>query len=65
MSDAKGMDTLGLVVTVLVHSVDIQDRAGARLVTEQLKCPLPHLRAVFADGGYAGQLVDWFWDSVR
>ncbi|QDU29275.1 Transposase DDE domain protein [Anatilimnocola aggregata] len=26
---------------------------------------LPRLRTVFADGGYAGQLVDWFWDSVR
>ena len=20
---------------------------------------------LFADGGYAGQLVDWFWESVR
>jgi putative transposase len=59
------VDTLGLVLTVLVHSADIQDRDGARLLTEQLNCPLPRLRTVFAAGGYAGQLVDWFWDSVR
>jgi len=59
------VDTLGLVLMVLVHPADIQDRDGARLLTEQLKCGLPRLRMLFADGGYAGQLVDWFWESVR
>ncbi|WP_202921170.1 IS5 family transposase [Anatilimnocola aggregata] len=59
------VDTQGLVLTALVHPADIQDRDGAKLLIEQMKCTLPRLRTVFADGGYAGQLVDWFWDSVR
>ena len=59
------VDTLGLVLMVLVHPANIQDRDGAQLLTEQLKCCLPRLRTLFADSGYAGQLVDWFWESVR
>lgn len=53
------VDTLGLVLTVFVHSAAIQDRDGARLLVEQLKCRQPRLRVVFADGGYAGQLIEW------
>jgi putative transposase len=59
------VDTLGLVLTVIVHAADIQDRDGARLMVERLKCFLPRLRLVFADGGYAGQLVDWLRETVR
>ncbi len=43
----------------MVHPADVQDRDGAR----QLLAPLAHgflsLRKLWADGGYAGQLVDW------
>ena len=31
-------------------------------MVEQLKCRQPRLRVVFADGGYAGQLIDWLAD---
>ena len=53
------MDTLGLILHVVVHPGDIQDRDGAKLV---LPIPLQRfgwLRCIFADGGYAGALVDW------
>jgi putative transposase len=58
------VDTLGLVLNVLVHPAHVQDRDGAVLLTEQRKCCLPRLRTLFADGGYAGQLVEWFQETV-
>ncbi len=44
---------------VVVHAGDIQDRDGARLVLERLGQRFGRLRLIWADGGYAGQLVDW------
>jgi putative transposase len=58
------VDTLGLLLTVLVHPADIQDRDGAQLLVEQIKCVLPRLKVVFADGGYAGQLIEWLSQTV-
>jgi len=49
---------------VLVHPADIQDRDGGKLLVEQIKCVLPRLKLVFADGGYAGQLIEWFRETV-
>jgi putative transposase len=53
------VDTLGLLLCVIVHAASIQDRDGARLVLEKLKGFFPALKVVFADGGYAGKLVQW------
>ena len=50
---------MGLVLMVIVHAADIQDRDGARLVLARVKEALPRLRLIWADGGYAGQLIDW------
>jgi putative transposase len=58
------VDTLGLLLTVLVHPADIQDRDGGQLLVEQLQGVLPRLKMVFADGGYAGQLSEWFSQTV-
>jgi len=58
------VDTMGLVLSVLVHRADIQDRDGAKLSVEQIKRHLRCLKVVFADGGYAGQLVNWFKETV-
>ena len=54
------VDTLGLVLAVVVHSAALQDRAGARLVFAALaRGGVARLRLIWADGGYAGKLVDW------
>jgi len=53
------VDTLGLILTVVVHSAAIQDRDGARLVLKQLDGRFTQLKVIWADGGYAGQLVGW------
>jgi len=43
----------------VVHEGSIQDRDGAKLVLWPLAKSLPGLLKIWADGGYAGQLVDW------
>ena len=53
------VDTLGLLLMVVVHTADIQDRDGAKLVLEKAKLLFPRLSLIWADGGYAGQLIDW------
>lgn len=64
------VDTLGLVLAVVVHAANIQDRDGAKLVLERLRHKFSRLRCIWADGGYAGQLVTWVrqlrvWRKLR
>ncbi len=59
------VDRLGLILAVVVHAASVQDRDGARLVLARLAGRFPRLRLLWADGGYAGQLVGWVkeqWD---
>jgi putative transposase len=53
------VDTLGLILVVVVHAASVQDRDGARLVLQQLAHQFTRLVLIWADGGYAGQLVNW------
>lgn len=48
------VDTLGLMVGLVIHAADIQDRDGAPAVLKSILRRWPWLRHVFADGGYAG-----------
>lgn len=48
-------DTLGLLVGLVVHGADIQDRDGAVDVLNSVRQRYPWLRHVFADGGYGGE----------
>jgi len=50
---------MGLVLAVVVHAANIQDRDGAKLVLALLKGRFWRLKLIWADGGYAGQLIDW------
>ena len=52
-------DTLGLVIAVCITAGSVQDRDGAKLLLAQVRDQLPRLQTIFADGGYAGQLVAW------
>jgi putative transposase len=52
-------DTLGFIMAVVIHSAEIQDREGAKLVIEQLRYDYPRLKKILADGGYTGQLIEW------
>ena len=53
------VDTLGLVMAVVVHAASIQDRDGAKLVLQKLVGRFSRLSLIWADGGYAGKLIDW------
>jgi transposase len=66
-------DTLGLLVGLMVHGADIQDRDGAPRVLKSIRHRFPWLRHVFADGGYAGpklrgrlaKLGDWTMQIIK
>jgi transposase len=51
-------DTLGLLLVVVVLSASVQDRDGAKsvLLDTYLRT---RVRFVFADGGFAGRLLEW------
>lgn len=53
------VDTIGLMLMVVVHTANIQDRDGAKLVLEQVIGTFPRLQLIWADAGYSGKLVDW------
>ena len=55
------VDVLGLLLVVVVHTANIQDRDGAKLVFSKAKRLFPRLRLIWADGGYAGKLVDYVY----
>jgi putative transposase len=50
---------MGLLLAVVVHPADIQDRDGAKLVLQRLLGRFPRLKLIWADGAYAGKLVRW------
>lgn len=58
-------DTGGRLLAVDVHAADIQDRDGAKDVLKQSRARFPFVEHVFADGGYAGNLVAWAKDKTN
>jgi putative transposase len=50
---------LGLILAVVVHAANIQDRDGAKLVLGKLRGRYRRLKLIWADGGYAGKLIEW------
>jgi len=59
------VDTLGLLICVLVTAASVQDRDGAGPLLQQLAQACHRIRLVWADGGYAGKLVDWTRDTLH
>lgn len=53
------VDTLGLLLTVLVHSAGIQDTNAAKQVVQKLTMKYIKLKKLFADGGYREKFIDW------
>lgn len=51
------VDSLGLVLMVVIHSAGVQDRDGAVEVLKKLRKLWCGIVKVFADAGYAGQLI--------
>ena len=53
------MDGLGLILAVVVHAADIQDRDGAKLVLGPLRHRFSRLRLIVADAIYNGGIAEW------
>jgi putative transposase len=56
------VDTLGLLLSAVVHVANCQDRDGARPTLAQMKRKkaLKKVKKIFADGAYSGEeLADW------
>ena len=49
------VDTLGLLLNVVVHPADVQDRDGAFHLLRRARRLFPFIERIFADGGYAGR----------
>jgi putative transposase len=66
-------DTLGLMLFVIVHGADIQDRDGAVDLIKAIRHRFPWLRHLFADGAYSGAKLaaglkghgDWTIEIIR
>lgn len=52
---------MGMILALVVHPANIQDRDGARLVLKKLKANgrFSRLKRIWADSGYAGELINW------
>ncbi len=59
------VDCLGLVLVVMVTAASVQDRDAAVTLLERLRTLYFSVRLVWADGGYAGRLVDWAAEKLQ
>ncbi len=57
------VDVMGLLLVVLVHKADIQERAGAKLLLQRAVTKgFARLQLIWADGGYSGsEFKAWVW----
>lgn len=62
------VDTLGLLLAVVVHRADIDERKGAGFLLRRLyknKVMFPRLSVIFADGGYSGEFEAFVRKTFR
>lgn len=52
------VDTLGLLITVVVHAADVSETAGGELVIQELAGKWWRLRLIWLDGGYFKRLFE-------
>ena len=52
-------DTMGLLIVVVVLAASVQDRDGAKTTLLRAHAAAPRTRFIFADGGFAGRLLEW------
>ena len=61
------VDVMGLLLVVLVHEADIQERAGAKLLLQRAMTKgFTRLQLIWADGGYSGvEFKAWVWKMTN
>ena len=58
------VDTTGLVLTIVVHEANIQDRQGVPLLLEPIKEVFPRMKKVWVDQGYTGKGREWIKEQI-
>ncbi len=58
------VDTMGLLLSVVVHAADIQDREGVKFLLEPLKDRFPRISLVWVDNGYTGTGRTWIKEHM-
>ena len=58
------VDTTGLVLNVVVHIADLQDRAAVPLLLEPIKGVFPRMKKVWVDQGYNGKGRQWIQEQM-
>ena len=59
------VDTTGLVLAVVVHEANIQDRQGVPLLLEPIKETFPRLKNVWGDQGSTGKGREWIKEQME
>ncbi len=59
------VDTTGLLMMVVVHVANLQDRDGAKEVLHKAKQIFSRVKLIWADGGYAGTLIEWVKEQCQ
>lgn len=59
------VDTLGLVLKAVVHSANLPDRQGGKLVLSAVKGRFPRLVKIWADQGYTGAFARWAEETLK
>jgi putative transposase len=59
------VDTLGLILSVVVHAASIQDQDGAKLVLQNIKKMYQRLKVIFGDSAYKRSgLPEWVKEEL-
>lgn len=58
------VDTMGLLLKVVVHAANIQDRAGVPLLLEPVQGHFPRMEKVWVDTGYTGTGRIWIKEHL-
>ena len=58
------VDTMGLLLNVVVHAADIQDREGVKLLLEPITGRFPRISLVWVDNGYTGTGRTWIKEHM-
>ena len=53
------VDTTGLVLKVVVHAANLQDREGVPLLLEPIQGVFPRMKKVWVDQAYTGKGREW------
>ncbi len=58
------VDTMGLLLKVVVHAANIQDREGVKLLLEPIKGRFPRISKVWVDNAYTGTGRTWIKEHM-